>query len=87
MDRRKSGSQEKIQLQLRIRMVKGAREKLCVNVECSIVCDVYIMVFYSAEKIDSMIEQFSFFFPLSTQQHTLDTLLASNRMCVCVSAS
>lgn len=29
---RKSGSQEKIQLQLRIRMVKGAREELCVNV-------------------------------------------------------
>lgn len=74
---RKSGNQEKIQLQLRIRMVKGAREKLCVNVECTIACDVYIMAFYSAGKIDSMIEQFSFF---PSIQHTFDAF----SVCVCV---
>lgn len=34
------------------------REKKIVC-ECSIACDVYIMAFYLAGKIDSMIEQFS----------------------------
>lgn len=61
------------------------REKLCVNVECSIACDVYIMAFYSAGKIDSMIEQFSFFSPPNTHS----TLFAYKyliwvRACVCM---
>ena len=85
---RKSGSQEKIQLQLRIRMVKGAREKLCMNVECSIACDVYIMAFYSAGKIDSMIEQFSFFslHPTHIRRFFYEAL-ACVCVCVCVCVS
>lgn len=65
---RKSGSQEKLQLQLRIRMVKGARKKLCVDVAS---LATSIMAFYSAGKIDSVIEQFPFFFSLSNTHSTL----------------
>lgn len=50
--------------------------------ECSIACDVYIMAFYSAGKIDSMIEQFSLFPQSNTHS---SPLLAYKPVRVCVS--